>query len=377
MSGIYGEFKNRGYDGPIQSAYLLDMYNYHDLYPNISQSMRNFHLTGNHHKFFNYDYDGLELNLIGYKKNEMTHVPQIIRNNKLISSLINKYDKVISKLDKFNDQQNYLIRADIFFDHNEQVDHIEILEYLDIKALHEAFKCKTCMKIPYIPYHESKTNNIICKKCDIYANIVNYSMKSILEQFKIKCTSCDWTGMYNDFEKHKSNSHKIECQLCKETISVKDMNDHKNKCEFRSVYCELCRTYGPNKYYETHKNKFCKIKCQLCDEKVCVTEMHTHLNFFCSKMTGECTMCKKEVLMADSRIHEEECSEKLMNCTHCHNMFPKSKLRKHENYECSVNENAKKAKKMHLSHLLDKNLIDKQEEREKQNKKFLRKYGKL
>ena len=210
---------------------------------------------------------------------------------------------------------------------NEEENNIEFEKELDPNLLIEKsndieeFYCPLCNGILNDPVID-KCSHTFCKICfEKYYNkfkscpiskqkldeenltLVPLISKTIGKK-EIKCKNinkgCNWIGKISDLKKHLYEDCKkflIKCPFenCNLNIMRENLNDHKNKCEFRSVECEDCKKIFPFKYLSDH-SKIClkkKINCpQNCGKIIERGEIDNHIKFNCDYTLIDCQFKK-------------------------------------------------------------------------------------
>ena len=144
---------------------------------------------------------------------------------------------------------------------------INLIEEKNEKIL-RFFKCIFCFDIVLDPVQCGTCNNIFCRRCiDKYTDLfpfkcpfcnnfkpekLNRKLKEILEDFHVKCESCDRTFDYERYQKHLNECTKM-LYICKNPFCeykgyIDEIKAHVKICEKRTYYCDLkdngCRWTG-------------------------------------------------------------------------------------------------------------------------------------
>lgn len=207
--------------------------------------------------------------------------------------------------------------------------------------------------------------NCPCCNEEISHKIINYSIRNILDKLEIKCwhDKCNWTGILGNLKDHMDRCKEvsIKCLHCKSTIKKSEFTQHiDNDCSCRKVSCESCSKLGAYKHLESHKKNYCKnrlVKCIKCEEEVKVTELIKHKQTICKFKPINCKYCETTYNKGNDTNHYDKCAEYMVNCYLCNTKVARKNISKHE-VQCELKKNA----------------VD---ERNKINKKYLKRYGKL
>ena len=94
---------------------------------------------------------------------------------------------------------------------------------------------------------------------------------------------CDWTGPFNELQKHKSTCKKckVKCTLCNNMYLSEFLVQHTvSECTERKVPCDCCHMYMSAKELESHKNvcgeRIVKCKHPYCPFKAPANLMEEH-----------------------------------------------------------------------------------------------------
>lgn len=225
---------------------------------------------------------------------------------------------------------------------------IEVDDFLpECRLIIAEYLCTLCTGVYYNPTMDT-CGHIFCreciekhvetiKKCPISGceltkanlNPVPF-IKQILDKQKVYCKNkkagCEWTGTYQNLEKHLQedcNNQLIKCtnKDCEEYLLKLDLNKHLQVCEYKESECpNSCgRTFTKiGLSYHIEQCPKVKINCtQNCDERLERTEMEKHLKMTCPNTIIECTFsvagCEVKLARSSMSAHIKSAIEKHLN----------------------------------------------------------------
>ncbi len=104
----------------------------------------------------------------------------------------------------------------------------------------------------------------------------------LISQSTCKCPQCDWTGQYQNLEKHMKSGCQnafVPCQFgCGITFPMKYVKDHEGQCRMRRVECASCKKTFAQREIADHES-FCperEVDCPICQKKVKLYDVEIH-----------------------------------------------------------------------------------------------------
>ena len=189
--------------------------------------------------------------------------------------------------------------------------------------------CKKCFEKFYNKYH----------KCPISKELLedgNYTSVSLISKSigkrQIKCKNvnkgCEWIGKISEMNNHLLNDCQkslVKCTFkgCNLEVLRENLNEHKNKCEYRSMECIDCKNIFPFHFLEEHYN-ICpkkKINCpQECGLIIERGDIDNHIKNFCDCTLINCSFkhlgCVDKYKKKDfDNKMKEDCSKHLLLVT--------------------------------------------------------------
>lgn len=189
------------------------------------------------------------------------------------------------------------------------------------------FTCFPCYKHNNIHCHSMKRFCLICaekflhsennkKKC-IYcrqSTKINKNMTLYIKDFlymsndifdHYKCFYCNWTGNQLDLNRHLQHCPEslIECTECKKTIKKKNMNDHKQNCDW-FYKCNFCHEYIEYYKYQSHLQRLHDAKfCIYCNDIFLNIHISDHITHECKFRPIQCKYCITVYDAIDEKKH--------------------------------------------------------------------------
>eukprot|EP01038_Epipyxis_sp_PR26KG_P017656 gene17656-24550_t len=134
----------------------------------------------------------------------------------------------------------------------------------------------------------------LCKTCDEYIPSWEIREHSINCHGK-KCLQCDILLSIGNYLQHVNNDcnlRPIECNLCEQISTFRDIAEHQIICSESMVPCGRCSATVKGKNILSHRNNTCpdRIKCEICRVKYASADLPDHL-VMCKENTMACGKC--------------------------------------------------------------------------------------
>lgn len=209
-----------------------------------------------------------------------------------------------------------------------------ILDYEEKYKNEDGIICYVCLHLICDPFESDPCGHILCANCFGSAN-------------KKTCGLCQQPieGYHRNNKLRRSNLLiKVNCPNkgigCAESMSLKDVPEHKNVCKFEKIFCESdCKESFLRSAYEEHK-KVClrrKVDCLECKATVTLNSMDDHKKNKCTERLVPCpNTCKNDLKIKFKEIseHLNVCTNNIIQCPHfdiCGVKLKKSEMKEHEN----------------------------------------------
>jgi hypothetical protein len=153
-------------------------------------------------------------------------------------------------------------------------------------AVAEYLRCPVCFETAVIPLVCPGGAHVVCQACHLEYLSHNPGMA------EPKCTVCQRTGSFTVLPLVNWLTRLFprveECELCRQTVNVHDMDDHLNTvCSMQAVPCKDCGFTYRRKDLARHE---CTVtKCPDCG-KMC-SYVETHRDFACDRAMTRCREC--------------------------------------------------------------------------------------
>lgn len=207
------------------------------------------------------------------------------------------------------------------------------------------------------PHFKYETVIAYTSKCPYYCDTtiflnestIDYSLKNILDKLVIRCPyKCEWSGEMHLMNDHMTicSSNKTQCNKCNTIIDKNNIKKHERTCIYNVILCKKCGKSGFLLHMLDHNTNHCghrEITCCKCKKNVIVNQLLAH-KLDKQKCTGD-----KVAINKDGKKKLT-----LAKCKTCHKYINKDKYDIHV-IVCE----------------------DKKSDNDKQQQKYLRKYGKL
>ncbi|XP_060736207.1 TNF receptor-associated factor 3 [Tachysurus vachellii] len=107
---------------------------------------------------------------------------------------------------------------------------------------------------------------------------------------------------------------------CKEQMSLQQVTDHLNMCEYFEVPCPLCKEKIMRKDMPEHLSHKCKYRettCEFCKHKMALTELQKHKETVCPAFPVSCpNHCSfSSILRSELSIHQQDCPKAQVTCS--------------------------------------------------------------
>lgn len=189
------------------------------------------------------------------------------------------------------------------------------------KAIHVF--CKEC-----IVTHEKGSSYYYNNRCPICQSsytkieIIPY-YENVINNFELKCENgtCEWSGTVEKYKIHRNSCEEriIKCpsEGCSKDFKYVLLQDHTNECEFAKLDCAVCQVKYIRKLTNDHTEM---IKCDDCENEYnkCLFSKHQTM---CVHRKTQCYMCKMYHKEKDRLTHNDECSERFIDCKECKTRF--------------------------------------------------------
>ena len=177
------------------------------------------------------------------------------------------------------------------------------------------FICYLCKGVYFEPVLDS-CGHVYCKKCinqhfdrsDICPIYKTKSSRSIsklefankiLEKYKIKCKNhlfgCNFFDKIAEYKRHDCEYQNVRCHNkdCNFVVYKFELPDHKKKCDFRVIQCDLCKKDCVFKNFNDHECGKKLIPCSLnCGLFIPRDELDIHIRNNCDNNIINCLYLK-------------------------------------------------------------------------------------
>jgi hypothetical protein len=187
----------------------------------------------------------------------------------------------------------------------------------DFKEFAEEAKCPICFSLVMDPTACRKCSGIFCRICldkhfkskknsvkDCYGRLklicplckdfkegeINKKHLNMINCLKLKCPNnqagCQAIILYEHIVSHMEGCDfkDYKCIMCGETFSKPSIEAHVNQCGEIIEECKNCKDWaGERKYMEEHKEE-CEMRqiyCKFCDKQMCFKDKQTHTEKCC------------------------------------------------------------------------------------------------